>query len=80
MSESISKSNELEYEMTLDMSFFWYSDNHWPQILSKLWIDVLLLLPLHQMGLHTLLFLSLLKHWFFYHETVLNIPLIEDIQ
>ena len=30
MSESISKNNELENEMTLDMSFFWYSDvvNH----------------------------------------------------
>ena len=27
MSESISKNNELENEMTLDMSYFWYSDN-----------------------------------------------------
>ena len=26
MSESISKNNELENEMTLDMSYFWYSD------------------------------------------------------
>ena len=26
MYESISKNNELENEMTLDMSFFWYSD------------------------------------------------------
>ena len=26
MSESISKNNELENEMTLDMSNFWYSD------------------------------------------------------
>ena len=25
-SESISKNNELENEMTLDMSYFWYSD------------------------------------------------------
>ena len=30
MSESISKNNELENEMTLDMSYFWYSDAvHW---------------------------------------------------
>ena len=29
MSESISKNNELENEMTLDMSYFWYSDNIW---------------------------------------------------
>ena len=33
MYESISKNNELENEMTLDMSYFWYSDeplsNHW---------------------------------------------------
>ena len=30
MYESISKNNELENEMTLDMSYFWYSDieNH----------------------------------------------------
>ena len=28
MSESISKNNELENEMTLDMSYFWYSDGH----------------------------------------------------
>ena len=27
MYESISKNNELENEMTLDMSYFWYSDN-----------------------------------------------------
>ena len=27
MSESISKNNELENEMTLDMSYFWYSDD-----------------------------------------------------
>ena len=27
MSESIYKNNELENEMTLDMSYFWYSDN-----------------------------------------------------
>ena len=26
MYESISKNNELENEMTLDMSYFWYSD------------------------------------------------------
>ena len=26
MSESIYKNNELENEMTLDMSYFWYSD------------------------------------------------------
>ena len=26
MSESISNNNELENEMTLDMSYFWYSD------------------------------------------------------
>ena len=26
MSESISKNNELENEMSLDMSYFWYSD------------------------------------------------------
>ena len=26
MSESISKNKELENEMTLDMSYFWYSD------------------------------------------------------
>ena len=26
MYESISKKNELENEMTLDMSYFWYSD------------------------------------------------------
>ena len=30
MYESISKNNELENEMTLDMSYFWYSDAvHW---------------------------------------------------
>ena len=29
MSESISKNNELENEMTLDMSYFWYSDVMW---------------------------------------------------
>ena len=28
MHESISKNNELENEMTLDMSYFWYSDKH----------------------------------------------------
>ena len=28
MYESISKNNELENEMTLDMSYFWYSDLH----------------------------------------------------
>ena len=28
MYESISKNNELENEMTLDMSYFWYSDKH----------------------------------------------------
>ena len=27
MYESISKNHELENEMTLDMSYFWYSDN-----------------------------------------------------
>ena len=27
MYESISKNNELENEMTLDMSYFWYSDD-----------------------------------------------------
>ena len=27
MYELISKNNELENEMTLDMSYFWYSDN-----------------------------------------------------
>ena len=27
MAESIYKNNELENEMTLDMSYFWYSDN-----------------------------------------------------
>ena len=27
MCESISKNNELENEMTLDMSYFWYSDD-----------------------------------------------------
>ena len=27
MSESISKNIELENEMTLDMSYFWYSDD-----------------------------------------------------
>ena len=26
MSESISKNNELENEVSLDMSYFWYSD------------------------------------------------------
>ena len=26
MYESISKNNELENEMTMDMSYFWYSD------------------------------------------------------
>ena len=26
MDESISKNDELENEMTLDMSYFWYSD------------------------------------------------------
>ena len=29
MYESISKNNELENEMTLDMSYFWYSDAAW---------------------------------------------------
>ena len=29
MYESISKNNELENEMTLDMSYFWYSDVDW---------------------------------------------------
>ena len=29
MFESISKNNELENEMTLDMSYFWYSDAGW---------------------------------------------------
>ena len=28
MYESISKNNELENEITLDMSYFWYSDGH----------------------------------------------------
>ena len=28
MYESISKNNELENEMTLDMSYFWYSDGY----------------------------------------------------
>ena len=28
MYESISKNNELENEMTLDMSYFWYSDDN----------------------------------------------------
>ena len=28
MYESISKNNELENEMTLDMSYFWYSDDY----------------------------------------------------
>ena len=27
MSESIYKNNELENEVSLDMSYFWYSDN-----------------------------------------------------
>ena len=27
MYESISKNNELENEMSLDMSYFWYSDD-----------------------------------------------------
>ena len=35
MSESISKNNELENEMTLDMSYFWYSDAHWQHFLLK---------------------------------------------
>ena len=39
MYESISKNNELENEMTLDMSYFWYSDDsnghlHAPQASS----------------------------------------------
>ena len=29
MYESVSKINELENEMTLDMSYFWYSDVGW---------------------------------------------------
>ena len=53
MYESISKNNELENEMTLDMSYFWYSDNHWPQILSKLWIDVLLIYFMNTYVLYT---------------------------
>ena len=31
MSESKSKNNELENEMTLDMSYFWYSDDTYSQ-------------------------------------------------
>ena len=34
MYESISKNNELENEMTLDMSYFWYSDNNNTSILA----------------------------------------------
>ena len=34
MYESISKNNELENEMTLDMSYFWYSDAHCPRFSS----------------------------------------------
>ena len=30
MSELISKNNKLENEMTLDMSYFWYSDVYGP--------------------------------------------------
>ena len=29
MYKSISKNNELENEMTLDMSYFWYSEEGW---------------------------------------------------
>ena len=32
MYESISKNNELENEMTLDMSYFWYSDGEMSDI------------------------------------------------
>ena len=37
MYESISKNNELENEMTLDMSYFWYSDEHNKQYMWFLW-------------------------------------------
>ena len=36
MYESISKNNELENEMTLDMSYFWYSDVMQP---PELWSE-----------------------------------------
>ena len=36
MSESISKNNELENEMTLEMSYFWYSDE---RVGEKLWVN-----------------------------------------
>ena len=37
MYESISKNNELENEMTLDMSYFWYSDEWGHTYLDTLW-------------------------------------------
>ena len=42
MYESISKNNELENEMTLDMSYFWYSDDDWPKFCHRLAHNMLL--------------------------------------
>ena len=33
--ESISKNDELENEMILDMSYFWYSDRGWASFQKK---------------------------------------------
>ena len=35
MSESIYKNDELENEMSLDMSYFWYSDVQSPNVLGE---------------------------------------------